>query len=247
MYRCQHGPTPLYFADEHYHVADVESRPPQQLRSASTINVTGCSKYSALQLVQYTTLVTAPFILQLLKCETAFHSSWRYHRHLQFYVLFLLGALHWVFEFGEEVHRVMHLPYNISCEYMILDSDLDHQTRRRLSFRYRSTRQLVIIYFQSRRHESGTVCHLSSRCLHRCQYSSDTSVALHTLVLCCWILNKHKSRQTCAYYWFYWWPTRDIFLFQRLSGAIQRFNAVCFTNSFGNIDVEVRRSQPRHT
>jgi len=38
-----------------------------------------------------------------------------------------------------------------------------------------------------------------------------------------------------------------LFLFQRLFVAIQRFNAVCFGNSFSNIDVEVRRSQPRHT
>ena len=42
-------------------------------------------------------------------------------------------------------------------------------------------------------------------------------------------------------------PRETYFLFQRLSVAIQRFNAVCFANSFGNIDVEVRRSQPRHT
>ena len=42
-------------------------------------------------------------------------------------------------------------------------------------------------------------------------------------------------------------PREICFLFQRLSIAIQRFDAVCFTNSFGNIDVEVRRSQPRHT
>jgi hypothetical protein len=37
-------------------------------------------------------------------------------------------------------------------------------------------------------------------------------------------------------------PRETFFLFQRLSVAIQRFNAVCFSNSFGNIDVEVRRS-----
>ena len=42
-------------------------------------------------------------------------------------------------------------------------------------------------------------------------------------------------------------PRETYFLFQRLSVAIQRFNAVCFANSFGNIDVEVRRSQQRHT
>ena len=42
-------------------------------------------------------------------------------------------------------------------------------------------------------------------------------------------------------------PRETFVPFQRLSVAIQRFNAVCFTNSFGNIDVEVQRSQPRHT
>ena len=42
-------------------------------------------------------------------------------------------------------------------------------------------------------------------------------------------------------------PRDTFFLFQRLSVAIQRFNAICFANSFGNIDVEVRRCQPRHT
>ena len=42
-------------------------------------------------------------------------------------------------------------------------------------------------------------------------------------------------------------PRETFSLFQRLSDAIQRFNAVCFANSFGNIDVEVRCSQPRHT
>jgi len=42
-------------------------------------------------------------------------------------------------------------------------------------------------------------------------------------------------------------PRETFFLFQRLSVAFQRFNAVCFANSFGNIDMEVRRSQPRHT
>jgi len=42
-------------------------------------------------------------------------------------------------------------------------------------------------------------------------------------------------------------PQETFFLFQRLPGKIQGFNAVCFTNSFGNIEVEVRRSQPRHT
>ena len=42
-------------------------------------------------------------------------------------------------------------------------------------------------------------------------------------------------------------PRETYFLFQRLSVAIQRFNAVCFSNSFGNLDVEVRHSQLRHT
>jgi len=42
-------------------------------------------------------------------------------------------------------------------------------------------------------------------------------------------------------------PRETFFLFQRHSVVIPRFNAVCFANSFGNIDVEVRRSQPRHT
>jgi len=37
---------------------------------------------------------------------------------------------------------------------------------------------------------------------------------------------------------------RESFLSRRLSVAIQRFNADCFANSFGNIDVEVQRSQP---
>jgi len=37
------------------------------------------------------------------------------------------------------------------------------------------------------------------------------------------------------------------FPFQCLSVTIQRFNAVCFANSFGNFEVEVRRNQPRHT
>jgi len=42
--------------------------------------------------------------------------------------------------------------------------------------------------------------------------------------------------------------SREIFyLFQRLSFAIQRFNAVCYANLVGNIDVEARHSQPRHT
>jgi len=36
------------------------------------------------------------------------------------------------------------------------------------------------------------------------------------------------------------------FLFQRLSVAIQRFNAVCFTNSFGNVQAQFF-DQPRHT
>ena len=42
-------------------------------------------------------------------------------------------------------------------------------------------------------------------------------------------------------------PRETFFLFQRLSVAIQRFNSVCFTNSFGNTDVEVQRSRSRHT
>jgi len=41
---------------------------------------------------------------------------------------------------------------------------------------------------------------------------------------------------------------RDTFLLvQRRSVTIQRFNAVCFANSFGKFEVEVRRNQPRHT
>jgi len=42
-------------------------------------------------------------------------------------------------------------------------------------------------------------------------------------------------------------PRETFFLFQRLSVTIQRFNAVCFANSFGNFEVEVRRKQPRYT
>jgi len=42
-------------------------------------------------------------------------------------------------------------------------------------------------------------------------------------------------------------PRETFSLLYRLSVAIQWFNAVCFVNSFGNIDVEVRSSQPRHT
>jgi len=42
-------------------------------------------------------------------------------------------------------------------------------------------------------------------------------------------------------------PRETFFLFQRLSVANQRINAVCFANSFGNIDVKVRRRQPRQT
>jgi len=42
-------------------------------------------------------------------------------------------------------------------------------------------------------------------------------------------------------------PRETSFLFQRLSVTIQHFNAVCFANSFGNFEVEVRRNQPRHT
>jgi hypothetical protein len=42
-------------------------------------------------------------------------------------------------------------------------------------------------------------------------------------------------------------PRETFFIFQRISVAIQRFNAVCFVNSFGNTDVEVGRSQPRYT
>jgi len=62
----------------------------------------------------------------------------------------------------------------------------DHQTRRRLSWRQ----------------ESGTVCHLLSRRLLRSLpvFKRRWRPALHTLVAftCRWILNKHKSRQTCA-------------------------------------------------
>jgi len=36
----------------------------------------------------------------------------------------------------------------------------------------------------------------------------------------------------------------NVFLL-RFNGLM--FNAVCFVISFGNIDVEVRRSKPRHT
>jgi len=42
-------------------------------------------------------------------------------------------------------------------------------------------------------------------------------------------------------------PRDTFFILQRLSVTIQRFNAACFANSFGNFEVEVRRSQPRHT
>ena len=55
---------------------------------------------------------------------------------------------------------------------VILEGGFDQQTRRRLSFRERSTRRLVTVRFRSRRHASGTVCHLSSRRLHHCQYLS---------------------------------------------------------------------------
>jgi len=42
-------------------------------------------------------------------------------------------------------------------------------------------------------------------------------------------------------------PWETIFLFQRLSVAIQHFDAVWFAHLFGNVDVEMRRNQPRHT
>jgi len=40
---------------------------------------------------------------------------------------------------------------------------------------------------------------------------------------------------------------KTFFHFQRLSVTSQRFNAVCFANSFANFEVEVRRYQPRNT
>lgn len=42
-------------------------------------------------------------------------------------------------------------------------------------------------------------------------------------------------------------PREMFLLFRRLSVATQRFNSVCFTTAFGNTDVGVRHSQPRHT
>ena len=41
-------------------------------------------------------------------------------------------------------------------------------------------------------------------------------------------------------------PRESSFLFQRLSVAVQRFNGVCFTNSFGNI-YDQSFDHPRHT
>jgi len=41
-------------------------------------------------------------------------------------------------------------------------------------------------------------------------------------------------------------PRESSFLFQRLSVAIQRFNSVCFCNSFGNLPAQFL-DQPRHT
>jgi len=63
-------------------------------------------------------------------------------------------------------------PYLSAELTRVANSDFDHQTWWRLSFRGCSTRQLVIMRFQSRRHESETVSHLSSHHLHRCKYSS---------------------------------------------------------------------------
>ena len=42
-------------------------------------------------------------------------------------------------------------------------------------------------------------------------------------------------------------PRKIVLLSKRLPVSIKRFDALCFANSFGNIDVEMWRSQPRHT
>jgi len=67
------------------------------------------------------------------------------------------------------MHHCTCRPSSLAWPMQLLDGDFDHQTRWRLSFHDRSTRRVAIVRFQSWRHESGTVCHPSSRHLHRCQ------------------------------------------------------------------------------
>ena len=77
------------------------------------------------------------------------------------------------------VNTVLHhlhcnsLLNSVQLQMTILGGGFDQQTRRRLSFRERSTRRLVTARFRSRRHESGTVCHLLSRRPHHWQYLSE--------------------------------------------------------------------------
>ena len=100
------------------------------------------------------------------------------------HVTSLLRDLHWLrvakriayrlavlaFHCQHCLHHRTSLMNSVQLQMMILEGGFDQLTRRRLSCRERSTRRLVTARFRSRRHASGTVCHLSSRRLHHCQF-----------------------------------------------------------------------------